>query len=81
MVDDRTFDMAKFEPALRDLEKGKNYFWCSCGKSKKQPFCDGSHVGTDYVPLKYVAEKSESKYFCTCKSTNNKPFCDVVITG
>ena len=68
--------MNKFKPIAYDVEKGKNYFWCSCGKSKKQPFCDGSHVGSSSNPLKYTAEKSEKKFFCTCKRTGNKPFCD-----
>ena len=68
--------MMRFTPAPHKVEKDKNYFWCSCGKSKKQPFCDGSHVGTDFQPLKYVAEKTETKYFCTCKQTKNKPLCD-----
>jgi len=66
----------KFTPAAHEVEKGKSYFWCSCGKSKKQPFCDGSHAGTDFKPLMYLAEKTETKYFCTCKETKNKPLCD-----
>tara|TARA_A100001011_G_scaffold395466_1_gene490554 strand:+ start:215 stop:1759 length:1545 start_codon:yes stop_codon:yes gene_type:complete len=68
--------MEEFKPAKCELEKDKNYFWCSCGKSKNQPFCDGSHTGTDFTPLKYVAEKNETKFFCTCKKTENRPFCD-----
>jgi class 3 adenylate cyclase/nitrite reductase/ring-hydroxylating ferredoxin subunit/CDGSH-type Zn-finger protein len=68
--------MEKFKPAPCEVKKDKDYFWCSCGKSKKQPFCDGSHVGTDFIPLKYSAEKNETKFFCTCKKTKNKPFCD-----
>ena len=64
------------EPIPVEVESGSNYFWCSCGKSKKQPFCDGSHVGTDYSPLKFISEKSEVIYFCGCKSTANAPFCD-----
>ncbi len=52
--------MMRFTPAPHKVEKDKNYFWCSCGKSKKQPFCDGSHVGTDFQPVKYVAEKTET---------------------
>ncbi len=59
-----------------EVEGDSNYFWCTCGKSKKQPFCDGSHVGTDYSPLKFTAEKSEVVYFCGCKNTNDAPFCD-----
>ena len=66
----------KFKPIPHDVEKDKSYFWCSCGKSKNQPFCDGSHAGSEFTPLKYVAEKTETKYFCTCKKTQNKPFCD-----
>ena len=55
----------KFKPIPHDVEKDKGYFWCSCGKSKNQPFCDGSHAGSEFTPLKYVAEKTETKYFCT----------------
>ena len=62
------------EPIPVEVESGSNYFWCSCGKSKKQPFCDGSHVGTEYSPLKFISEKSEVIYFCGCKSTANAPF-------
>ena len=47
----------KFKPIPHDVEKDKSYFWCSCGKSKNQPFCDGSHAGSEFTPLKYVAEK------------------------
>ena len=68
--------MDKFKPVPCDLEKDNNYFWCSCGKSKKQPFCDGSHAGTDFKPVKYIAEENETKFFCTCKQTKNRPFCD-----
>ena len=68
--------MNEFKPIACEVEEDKNYFWCSCGKSKKQPFCDGSHVGTDFSPVKYTAEKNETKFFCTCKQTQNKPFCD-----
>ena len=48
----------KFKPIPHDVEKDKSYFWCSCGKSKNQPFCDGSHAGSDFTPLKYVPEKT-----------------------
>ena len=51
--------MNEFKPIACEVEEDKNYFWCSCGKSKKQPFCDGSHVGTDFSPVKYTAEKNE----------------------
>jgi len=58
------------------LEKGKNYFWCQCGMSKSQPFCDGSHAGTDIGPLKFTADKDGDAAMCLCKSTANGPFCD-----
>ena len=59
-----------------EVEQGKSYFWCSCGKSSKQPFCDGSHKGTDFTPLAYKAEESKKLFFCACKQTDNQPFCD-----
>ena len=59
-----------------EVEKDKSYYWCSCGKSAKQPFCDGSHKGTEFTPLAYKAEETKKMFFCTCKQTNNQPFCD-----
>ncbi len=66
---------AKF-PKKVDLEAGKNYFWCRCGKSANQPFCDGAHAGTGMTPLKFTAEKTGSAALCQCKSSANAPFCD-----
>lgn len=63
-------------PAKVELEEGKDYFWCRCGRSDSQPFCDGSHAGTGITPLKFTAEKSGSVALCRCKSTANGPFCD-----
>jgi len=64
-------------PIAVQVEAGKNYFWCSCGQSKKQPFCDGSHkVEGAFLPLQWTASASGEKWFCTCKQTNNPPFCD-----
>lgn len=55
----------------------KNYFWCSCGMSKKQPFCDSSHVGTSFSPIKFsLDEKRDSMNLCGCKLSKNAPFCD-----
>ena len=58
-------------------EKGKTYFWCSCGLSQKQPFCDGSHKKErKFKSLKYLATESQKIFFCGCKMSNNPPFCD-----
>lgn len=59
-----------------EVESGKSYFWCSCGQSKSQPFCDGSHKGTDFTPFKYDATESKKVYFCGCKQTKASPVCD-----
>ena len=59
------------------VEKGKTYFWCACGLSLKQPFCDGSHKKEGkFKSLKYLAEESKEIYFCGCKRTKSPPFCD-----
>ena len=68
--------MSMRKPYPIEVEEGTNYFWCSCGKSNKQPFCDGSHVGSEYAPMRFVAKKSEKVFFCGCKATENSPFCD-----
>ena len=59
-----------------EIEKNKSYFWCSCGLSSKQPFCDGSHKNTEFSPVKFIADETKKMFFCTCKQTNNQPFCD-----
>ena len=59
-----------------EVKEGKSYFWCSCGKSSKQPFCDGSHKGSEFTSVVYKAELTKKMFFCTCKQTNNQPFCD-----
>jgi len=59
-----------------EVEQGKSYYWCSCGNSSKQPFCDGSHKGTEFNSVVYKAEKTKKIFFCACKQTNNQPFCD-----
>ncbi len=63
-------------PIAVDVEAGKNYFWCSCGKSAKQPFCDGSHKDTEFSPVKWTADEDGKKFFCACKQTDGQPFCD-----
>ncbi|MBX3676751.1 MAG: CDGSH iron-sulfur domain-containing protein [Rhodocyclaceae bacterium] len=69
-------DIPQKAPYAVDVEAGKKYFWCACGRSKSQPFCDGSHKGTDFTPVEYKAEKSEKVWFCGCKHTANRPLCD-----
>jgi CDGSH-type Zn-finger protein len=59
-----------------DVEAGKNYWWCTCGRSSKQPFCDGSHKGTEFAPQQYAAPETKTVYFCACKATKNAPLCD-----
>lgn len=68
--------IAQKAPYPVEVEAGKTYYWCSCGKSQSQPFCDGSHKGSEFAPMAFKAEKSETKYFCGCKMSANKPFCD-----
>lgn len=63
-------------PYKVDVEEGKSYFWCACGMSSKQPFCDGSHKGSEFNPIKYTAEKDGMVAFCGCRATGNSPMCD-----
>lgn len=63
-------------PIPVELEAGKTYYWCACGQSANQPFCDGSHKTTEFSPLPFTAEADGTKYLCRCKQSNNKPFCD-----
>ena len=58
------------------VEAGKAYFWFACGQSKNQPFCDGSHKGSTFTPVKYEAKESKTVYFCGCKAMANQPLCD-----
>jgi CDGSH-type Zn-finger protein len=63
-------------PIAVDVKKGETYYWCKCGKSSNQPFCDGAHKGTSFEPLAFAAEKDETVYLCACKHTKTPPFCD-----
>jgi len=68
--------VAQKEPCEVDVVKGNEYWWCACGRSKSQPFCDGSHKDTGFSPLQYVARRDQTIYFCACKQTRNPPLCD-----
>ena len=68
--------IAQTSPIPVDVEEGKTYFWCACGRSKSQPFCDGSHKGTAFTPMKYQAEQDSKVFFCCCKHSQNAPMCD-----
>ncbi len=67
---------AQKSPFSAELVDGKKYAWCACGRSSKQPFCDGSHAGTGLRPVVFQAEESKTAWMCGCKATGSKPFCD-----
>ena len=69
-------EIAAKAPFAVEVEKGKDYYWCSCGKSKTQPFCDGAHQGGAFAPTKFTAEESTTVYFCGCKNSKNGVLCD-----
>ncbi len=69
-------EIAGKAPLPVDVEAGKNYFWCACGKSNTQPFCDGSHAGTAFAPMKWTASETKRVFFCCCKRTVGQPLCD-----
>lgn len=66
----------QMNPYPVDVEEGKRYFWCRCGRSQNQPFCDGAHKDTGIEPLAWVAPKTETVMFCGCKMTDDEPICD-----
>ncbi len=68
--------VAQKEPFAVELEAGKSYAWCSCGRSANQPYCDGSHKETSMKPIMFKAEKDGKAYLCGCKATAKQPFCD-----
>ena len=63
------------KPATFTLEAG-TYHWCHCGRSATQPFCDGSHQGTDFTPKEFTLEETTKVWLCMCKHSKNIPFCD-----
>ena len=62
-------------PYIMTLDAG-TYFWCACGRSKNQPFCDGSHKGTEFSPVEFTLEQPQLVMLCGCKHTKEPPFCD-----
>ncbi len=71
-----TPEMPQKAPYPVEVEAGKSYWWCACGKSASQPFCDGSHKGSEFTPLQYKAEAGKTVYFCGCKQSKNGALCD-----
>ncbi|OWS69937.1 CDGSH iron-sulfur domain-containing protein [Polynucleobacter campilacus] len=67
---------AKNEPYPVKVIKGQTYYWCTCGLSKSQPFCDASHQRADMMPLEFIATETMTVYFCGCKQSANAPLCD-----
>jgi len=72
----RAADDPGLGPYCVELEQGKTYFWCRCGRSKRQPFCDGSHHGSGMEPVRFDAERSEAAWLCGCKRSAAAPMCD-----
>ena len=68
--------IAQKAPFPVEVTEGKTYFWCACGRSAKQPFCDGAHKDTGFTPVRYEAQEAGKVFFCGCKATGNQPLCD-----
>jgi CDGSH-type Zn-finger protein len=68
--------VAQRAPFAVEVEAGKAYWWCACGRSAAQPFCDGSHKGTTFTPLKWTADRVATVWFCGCKHSGTMPICD-----
>jgi len=64
------------QPLIVELEAGKDYFWCACGRSESQPFCDGSHIGSGFAPKRFTAKRNERAWLCVCKASKTAPYCD-----
>jgi CDGSH-type Zn-finger protein len=67
--------IAKDGPYIIDVDPG-TYYWCACGRSQNQPFCDGSHQGTEFSPVEIKVEEARTLVLCGCKHSQHKPYCD-----
>ncbi|MBI1864450.1 MAG: CDGSH iron-sulfur domain-containing protein [Nitrospirae bacterium] len=67
--------IADRKPAVLTLDPG-TYHWCTCGRSKNQPFCDGAHEGSGFLPREFSLGEKKEVALCNCKHTGNAPFCD-----
>ncbi|MFQ5660878.1 MAG: CDGSH iron-sulfur domain-containing protein [Gammaproteobacteria bacterium] len=63
-------------PLAVNLEAGQEYYWCACGRSSGQPYCDGSHKETSFTPMSFTPSESGEAHLCMCKQTKNPPYCD-----
>jgi len=68
--------IAQKGPFAVEVREGKTYWWCACGRSQRQPFCDSSHKGSEFSPIEYKADATKTVYFCGCKHSGTKPICD-----
>ncbi|ATE59730.1 CDGSH iron-sulfur domain-containing protein [Thauera sinica] len=68
--------VARRGPYVVEAEAGKQYFWCACGRSRNQPFCDGSHEGSGFGPVEFTPETDGTVFLCGCKHTAGVPYCD-----
>lgn len=71
-----TPELGGMTPIIQTVTEGQTYWWCACGKSATQPFCDGSHTGTAFEPRPWQATRTGKVAFCTCKRTATPPLCD-----
>ena len=69
-------EIAAKNPFPMEVEKGRTYYWCACGRSENQPWCDGSHKGTEFSPVAWEAPKDKIVFFCGCKQSGEAPVCD-----